>query len=67
MSFSENYSNWIVNLGYHAFLDCFNSTESYTFHCLRTTNFEKYFYSDHKKIHFDIGKYLDALMFTLLI
>jgi len=67
MSFSENYSNHIINLGYHAFLNCLNSTESLVFHYLRTINYDIYFFLDHKKFHINIGKHLDALVLKILI
>ena len=67
MSFSENFSNHIINLGYHAFLNCLNSNESYVFNCIKTINYEIYNFLDHKEFHIDIGKHLDALVFTLLV
>ena len=59
MSFSENYYSRIINLGYHAFLNCLSSTEL-------TINYEIYIFLDHKEFHIDIGKHPNALVFTLL-
>ena len=67
MSFSENYSNCIINLDYYAFLNYLSLTESKVFNCLRTINCEIYIFLDHKKIHIDIGKHPDALVFKILI
>ena len=67
MNFFENFSNRIINLGYHVFLNCLSSTESQVFNCIRTINYEIYNFIDHKEFHIDIGKHLDALVFTLLI
>ena len=66
MGFFENFSNRIINLDYHAFLNCLRSTELEVFNCIRTINYEIYIFLDHKEFHIDIGKHLDALVFTLL-
>ena len=66
MGFSENFSNHIINRGYHAFLNCLSSTESYVFNCIRTINYEIDIFLDHKESHIDIGKHPNALVFTLL-
>ena len=67
MDFSENFSNHIINRGYHALLNCLNSTKSLVFNCIRTINYEIDIFLDHKEFHIDIGKHPDALAFTLLI
>ena len=67
MGFFENYSNRIINRGYLAFLNCLSSTELLVFNCIRTINYEIDIFLDHKESHIDIGKHLDALVFTLLI
>ena len=67
MGCSENFSNRIINRGYHAFLNFLSSTESYVFNCIRTINYEIDIFLDHKESHIDIGKHPDALVFTLLI
>ena len=66
MGFFENYSNRVINLVYHAFLNCLNSTKSEVFNCIRTINYEIYIFLDHKEFHVDIGKHPNALVFTLL-
>ena len=67
MGFFENFSNLIINRGYHALLNCLNSTKSLVFNCIRTINYEIDIFLDHKEFHIDIGKHPDALAFTLLI
>ena len=67
MSFSDNFSNRIINRGYHAFLNYLSSIESLVFNCIRIINYEIDIFPNHKESHIDIGKHLDALVFTLLI
>ena len=67
MSFSDNFSNRIINRGYHAFLNYLSSIESLVFNCIRIINYEIDIFLDHKEFHIDIGKHPDALVFTLLI
>ena len=67
MGFSKNFSNRIINRGYHAFLNCLSSTELQVFNCIRTINYEIDIFLDHKESHVDIEKHPDALVFTLLI
>jgi len=59
--FSENYSNRIINLGYHAFWDYLSSIESRVFYCLRKINYEINIFLDHKEFHIDIRKNLNSL------
>ena len=66
MGFSENFSNHIINLGYHAFLNYLSSTELLVFNCIRTINYEIYNFLDHKEFHINIEKHPDALIFILL-
>ena len=66
MGFSENFSNRIINRGYHAFLNCLSSTEFEVFNCIRTINYEIDIFLNHKESHIDIGKHPDTLVFTLL-
>ena len=67
MGFSKNFSNRIINRGYHALLNCPSSTESSVFNCIRTINYEIDIFVDHKEFPIDIGKHPDAPVFTLLI
>ena len=67
MGFSENFSNRIINRGYHDFSNCLSTTESKVFNCIRTINYEIDIFLDHKEFHIDIGKHPNALVFTLLI
>ena len=67
MDFSENFSNRIINRGYHVFLNCLSSTESSVFNYIRTINYEIDIFLDHKEFYIDIRKHPNALVFTLLI
>ena len=49
MNFSKNYSNYIINLGYHAFLNCLNSNKSQVFNYVRTIKYEIYIFLDYKE------------------
>ena len=66
MGFSKNYSNRVINLIYHAFLNCLSSTISKVFNCIRTINYEIYIFLDHKEFHVDIGKHPDTHPDTLV-
>ena len=61
MSFSENYSNCIINLGDHAFSNCLSSNKSRVFYCLRKINYEIHIFLDQKNFHIDIKKNPNAL------
>ena len=61
MSFSENYSNCIINLGDHAFSNCLSSIKSRVFYCLRKINYEIHIFLDQKNFHIDIKKNPNAL------
>ena len=65
--FSKSYFNHIINLGYHVFLNCLSSIESWVFHCLKTINYEIYIFLDHKEFHIDKGKHHDVLVFKIYI
>ena len=64
MSFFENFSNRIINLGYYAFLNCLSSTELEVFNCIKTINYEIYNFLNHKKFHIDLRKHPNTLVFT---